>query len=153
MLEGLRVGTKNSPVEAEITAEADGFYPLTEPVTLFCNANLTINFGDPAEKARIIVKKMTEPASTEATFAFTRTFGPDFTVLADGSFDTGPLVPGSGYSIAESPSALWELASATCSDGSPVTNIDLSAGETVTCTFTNRARGTDRGAEGNRPEP
>ena len=108
VLEGLRVGSQNSPVQADITAEADGFYPLTEPVTLFCNANLTINFGDPPEKARIIVKKMTEPASTDATFAFTRTFGPDFTVQAGGSFDTGPLVPGSGYSIAESPSALWE---------------------------------------------
>jgi hypothetical protein len=31
----------------------------------------------------------------------------------------------------------WELTSATCSDGSPVTAIVLGAGETVTCTFTN----------------
>src|SRR6185295_2221307 len=28
---------------------------------------------------------------------------------------------------------------ATCSDGSPVSNIDVSAGEIVTCTFTNVA--------------
>ena len=31
--------------------------------------------------------------------------------------------------------------SATCDDGSPVSNIDVAPGETVTCTFTNRKRG------------
>ena len=38
--------------------------------------------------------------------------------------------------------------SATCDDGSPVSNIDVAAGETVTCTFTNRKRGPDRGRQG-----
>ena len=33
------------------------------------------------------------------------------------------------------------VSSATCSDGSPVTAIDLGPGETVTCTFTNTKRG------------
>ena len=32
---------------------------------------------------------------------------------------------------------LWQLTSATCSDGSPVSEIDLGVGETVTCTFQN----------------
>ncbi len=31
---------------------------------------------------------------------------------------------------------------ATCDDGSPVSNIDVAAGETVTCTFSNRKRGS-----------
>src|SRR6185436_13252168 len=31
---------------------------------------------------------------------------------------------------------------ATCSDGSPVSNVNLSAGENVTCTFTNTKQGT-----------
>ena len=35
----------------------------------------------------------------------------------------------------------WDLTSATCDDGSPMTNISVCAGETVTCTFTNRKRG------------
>ena len=35
----------------------------------------------------------------------------------------------------------WDRTSATCSDGSPVRNINLSVGETVTCTFTNTKRG------------
>ena len=48
---------------------------------------------------------------------------------------------GSGYSIAETVPAGWDLESATCDDGSPVSNIAVSAGETVTCTFTNHKRG------------
>ena len=37
---------------------------------------------------------------------------------------------------------------ATCDDGSSPANISVSVGETVTCTFTNRKRGPDRGREG-----
>jgi beta-propeller repeat-containing protein len=46
--------------------------------------------------------------------------------------------PGSGYSVSEDtvPSG-WEQQSVTCDDGSPPSAIDVSAGETVTCTFTN----------------
>jgi len=45
---------------------------------------------------------------------------------------------GSGYSIAESTlPAGWEQTSATCDDGSSPSNVTVSAGETVTCTFTN----------------
>ena len=49
--------------------------------------------------------------------------------------------PGSGYSLAETVPASWDLTSATCSDGSPPSNIDVLSGEVVTCTFTNRKRG------------
>ena len=35
----------------------------------------------------------------------------------------------------------WDQTSATCDDGSAVSNITLSAGEIVTCTFANRKRG------------
>ena len=42
--------------------------------------------------------------------------------------------------------------SATCDDGSPVSNIDVAPGENVTCTFTNRKRGADRGRQGREPE-
>ena len=44
---------------------------------------------------------------------------------------------GSGYSVVEQPVSGWSLASASCSDGSPLSNIAVSAGETVTCTFVN----------------
>ena len=35
----------------------------------------------------------------------------------------------------------WDQASATCSDGSPIGNINVGPDETVTCTFTNNKRG------------
>ena len=55
-----------------------------------------------------------------------------------------PVDPGSGYSVSETVPAGWDLAAATCSDGSPPSNIDVSEGEDVTCTFTNNKRGADR---------
>ena len=51
------------------------------------------------------------------------------------------VATGSGYSVAETVPSGWDQSSATCDDGSPVTNIDVSSNETVTCTFTNRKRG------------
>jgi hypothetical protein len=41
------------------------------------------------------------------------------------------------YSVAETPNSAYATTS-SCSDGSPVTAIDVAEGETVTCTFTNR---------------
>ncbi len=48
---------------------------------------------------------------------------------------------GSGYSVSETVPAGWDLTSATCDDGSPVSNINVGPDETVTCTFNNRKRG------------
>jgi hypothetical protein len=54
-----------------------------------------------------------------------------FADLAPGTYDADETVP-----------AGWNLVSATCSDGSPVSAISLQGGETVTCTFVNaRERG------------
>ncbi len=50
-------------------------------------------------------------------------------------------MPAAGYSVAETVPAGWDQTSATCNDASPVTNINVSAGESVTCTFSNRKRG------------
>jgi hypothetical protein len=47
------------------------------------------------------------------------------------------VVPGSGYSVSESVPSGWVQVDTDCSDGSPVSNVDVSAGETVTCTFVN----------------
>src|SRR6185503_17351311 len=51
------------------------------------------------------------------------------------------LVPAAGYSISETVPSGWDKLSSPCSDGSVVSNIVLSAGEVVTCTFTNQKRG------------
>ena len=36
----------------------------------------------------------------------------------------------------------WDLQSATCNDGSPISAVSVAPGEIVTCTFTNVKRGT-----------
>jgi hypothetical protein len=48
------------------------------------------------------------------------------------------LVPGAGYSISEAVPGGWAKDGATCDDGSTPSNVDVAAGETVTCTFTNQ---------------
>jgi hypothetical protein len=92
----------------------------------------------------IVIKKVTVPSPdpTTTSFPFTLTGGPSalnksFSLLDGGSNTTTEVKQGSGYVAAETVPANWALTSATCSDGSPVTNIDVAGGETVTCTFTN----------------
>jgi len=97
-------------------------------------------------KGKIIVKKVTnpDPDPTNTSFSFTAGGGlsPSSFSLANGGSQTySNVTPGNGYSAAETVPAGWDLTSKTCDDGSPVTNIDVGPGETVTCTFTNTARG------------
>src|SRR5205085_10381765 len=95
----------------------------------------------------IKIKKVTDPSpdATDTSFSFTAGGGlsPTSFSLKNGGTQTYTGVnPGSGYNVAETVPSGWDLTSATCDDGSPVTNIDVGPGETVTCTFTNHARGT-----------
>ena len=70
--------------------------------------------------------------------------------LANSETFTG-VTAGSGYSIAETASPDgWEQTGATCDDGSPPSNIAVSAGETVTCTFTNSRASYPRPISANR---
>ena len=63
----------------------------------------------------------------------------DPTLTNTRTFNDVPV--GSGYSIAETVPPAGTSTSASCDDGSPVSNIAVSAGETVTCSFTNHKRG------------
>ena len=93
------------------------------------------------ERGNIIVRKVTDPTGSAQSFDFTASYDADGFSLSDGqSNDSGALVPGT-YSVAETVPSGWDLVSATCDDGSTVGSIGLAAGETVTCTFTNRQRG------------
>lgn len=47
------------------------------------------------------------------------------------------VLPGT-YSVSEDEAVGWKLSNSTCSNGSSVGSINVSAGETVTCTFTNK---------------
>jgi hypothetical protein len=92
---------------------------------------------------KLIINKVTIPSPdpTDTSFSYTAGGGLDPTSfsLKNGDSKTyDPVFAGSGYSVAETVPANWQLVSATCDDGSPVTNISVSPNETVTCTFTNR---------------
>ena len=117
-----------------LTAAAAG--PGGAPVEATAEATVTISAPAPG---RIIVVKQTNPANTPGAFAFTASYDADGFTLSHGqSNDSGPLPPGATYSVSESVPAGWALDSAVCDDGSSPAAIALAAGETVTCTFTNR---------------
>jgi CSLREA domain-containing protein len=96
--------------------------------------------------ATIIVRKATVPSPdpTDTSFGFSAGGGltPASFSLKNGESRTFEnLVPRAGYGVTETTPAGWDSTSA-CGDGSPVSNIDVGAGETVTCTFTNTKRGS-----------
>jgi len=110
---------------------------------------LECTYTNMARGTVVIEKIVNDPPGGQA-FSYTGSFGPfDLTPTAVGAsgkasttFDD--LAPGS-YDVAETVPADWNLVGSSCSDGSTVDDIDLSAGETVTCTFTNeRERGAIR---------
>ena len=53
-----------------------------------------------------------------------------------------PDLPPGGYDLTEKVPPGWDLANASCSDGSDPTSVNLDPGETVVCTFTNVQRST-----------
>jgi len=98
-------------------------------------------------RGTIVVDEITIPAGDPQAFGFSLTGGPDAVnqsfSLTDAAAPrgSGTIRPGT-YAIAQAAAgAAWDLTSAVCSDGSAVGAVQLSAGETVTCTFTNVKRG------------
>jgi hypothetical protein len=92
-------------------------------------------------RGTIIVEKVTSDGA--GSFGFTSASLGAFTLTTTGagaafkaSKTFSSLTPGS-YAVAETEPPGWNLVTATCSDASPPSSITLSAGETVTCTFTN----------------
>ena len=90
----------------------------------------------------IVVDKVTIPSGDSQSFDFstTGTGYNGFSLTDAATPNSQSLVPGT-YAVSETVPSGWDLTSATCDDGSPVTNINVSAGETVTCIFTNTKRG------------
>ncbi len=124
-------------------------------------ANRTITFDIDADtdvvdctftnraKGTIVIEKMS--TDTTGTFSFTSSTLQAFQLSTTATGEAGlasrtfaELDPGT-YDVAETVPAYWTLVSATCSDGSDPASIQLGAGETVTCRFTNeRMRGALR---------
>ena len=127
---------------------SDGSSPSS--INLGIGEDVTCTFVN-SQRSKIVVRKDAQPDHFQ-DFSFTTGggFSQSSFQLDDDGNEANPLPssltfivdPGSGYSVSEDPPpAPWTLDSATCSDGSPVSNIDASQGETVTCTFVNKAQG------------
>jgi hypothetical protein len=115
----------------------DGSDPAT--IDLAAGETVTCTFINAEQQqplGTIIVLKQTVPNGAPEQFSFGTDFSDDF-LLADGqSFTSNPLGAGT-YRISETVRSGWTLTSATCDDGSDPAAVELAAGETVTCTFTN----------------
>ncbi|MFQ5524628.1 MAG: beta strand repeat-containing protein [Thermoanaerobaculia bacterium] len=90
---------------------------------------------------KIIVDKVTEPRGDPTSFDFDLNIVEVAPVDSFGLTDEDPpymrfLLPAI-YEVVETVPSGWELVSETCSEGFP-DDIDLSAGEEITCTFVNR---------------
>ncbi len=116
------------------TATADFVLDAGETVTC-----VFINTQDGANDGTITVLKQATPSDTGDSFDFAGDLG-NFSLM-HGEFVVEARSPGT-YAVSETVPAGWQIDSATCNDGSPVTAIDLEAGENVTCTFTNSRAGT-----------
>ena len=100
------------------------------------------------KKGNIVIAK--SAVGGDATFDFTGTAAGSIntaTSLTD-SYTLSDVLPGT-YSASETTLVGWDLTGLTCSDanstvdlGAATASIDVSPGETVTCTYTNTKRGT-----------
>ncbi len=100
------------------------------------------------QQGKIVIEKETDPDGSAASFEFASDYGSAFALMDGESNDSGWLTSGT-YEASEGAMAGWDLVSVVCDDqnsnGSVANStayIDLDPGETVTCTFTNRQRGT-----------
>jgi|GEM_PF-1605287 len=100
------------------------------------------------KRAHIIVKKNAIPDGSQV-FTFNNNFGngnPTTFNLADTTTTGLPnynaeVLPGT-YSVSENETTGWKQDSAVCNNGETIDSIDVAAGETVTCTFTNNKLST-----------
>lgn len=86
---------------------------------------------------RVVVEKQTLPDGSPQSFAFSTSYDSNGFSLSDGQQNTSAWLSPGSYNVAETLPDGWAQTGATCDDGSPPGNIDLGAGETVTCVFTN----------------
>jgi uncharacterized surface anchored protein len=97
-------------------------------------------------RGTLVVKKETDPSTSTATFAFSGEVSGS--IGHNGTLTKANLAPGSGYSVAETVPTGWDLTAATCDRGTPslsgstLSSITIVAGQTTTCTFKNRQRGS-----------
>jgi hypothetical protein len=114
-------------------------------VTVTAGGTKTCTLTNNDQAASLTIVKVTNPTPDPTDFAFTTTgsglssFSLD-TDAADLTLSNQKVFTGlsaGNYAVAETTPSGWTQTSATCTDGSAVSAIALSLGESVTCTFTN----------------
>ena len=115
--------------------------PSTGSVTLAAGENKVCTITN-TRKGQLIVDKVTVPAHDPQSFTFTTTGAgyTGFSLTDDDLANIQKVVPGT-YSVSETALAGWTLTNVTCTSGIDPSNIVLSAGQSVTCTFTNTKKG------------
>src|SRR5579884_3847298 len=108
---------------------------------------VTCTFVD-RRPATIVVKKVTDPNPDPSNSSFTFTGDAAGTITNGQSITVDNLAPGTYHSSEVVPSG-WQLASISCDDpnssgdvGSATATVDVTAGQTVTCTFVDRRPAT-----------
>ena len=117
----------------------------TATINLASAETVTCTYTD-TNAGRIIVDKVTNPSGDPQSFSFDAVGGTyaDFSLTDAGAPNNQAVAPGN-YSVSETVPAGWDLTSSACTssigDTETPGTIELDAGETVTCTFTNTKRG------------
>ncbi len=136
------------------TAGGSGDVPSrTATITLTPGATVTCTFVNEKQLGTIVINKTA--AGGDDTFDYTASgtgLPPTFQITTSGGSGSqtfANLTPGSYTVTEQAPPAGWDFTSLVCTDPDggttvvgPTANIDLDAGETVTCTYTNTKRGT-----------
>ncbi len=86
---------------------------------------------------RIIIEKQTDPDGDQTMFEFDPSYGSNFSLSDGQQNDSGFILAPGAYSVSEVSQSGWQLTGVVCNDGSTPDAINVSAGETVTCVFTN----------------
>jgi len=123
--------------------------PEDRPKTDVANGSVSLELSSTEDKgctfvnrkdSTLRVVKRTNPAGSTASFAFA---GPDgaFSLVGDNAVTEWTVEPGA-YPVTEQPTAGWSLSGIVCDDADSTISgatatANVSAGETVTCTFTN----------------
>ncbi len=115
-------------------------------ISLQAGETVTCTFTNTLEQGHIIVNKVTDPSGDPQSFSFdaTGTGYSDF-ALTDAAAPNDQTLAAGAYSVSETLPAGWVQTSATCvssiQDTETIASLELDAGETITCTFTNTKNG------------
>ncbi len=144
LLPGTYSVSEHTPAGWDLTSAvcSDGSSPSS--ISLQSGERVTCVFTN-TQRGQIVVDKVTIPSRDPQSFTFIPSYGSSFGLTdADSPNNSGYLVPGS-YSVSESAQTGWTLTDTTCvssiGDTESAGSLELDAGETITCTFTNTKKG------------